>query len=60
MKTIALNKKASMAALSDDLFFDENDGDFDDNWIVSANDIFGVFDPLTDETDLTTYYEQAA
>ncbi|GAB3893835.1 hypothetical protein GCM10028825_35170 [Spirosoma agri] len=49
-----------MAALSDDLFFDENDGDFDDNWIVSANDIFGVFDPLTDETDLTTYYEQAA
>ena len=36
----------------------EEFGSFDDNWIVSAGDLFGKMDLPTDEP--TSYYDEAA
>ncbi|GAB3977560.1 hypothetical protein GCM10028806_39320 [Spirosoma terrae] len=47
-------------SFANDLYLDETDGIFDDNWIVSANDLFGSFIPGSNEADLLTFYDQAA
>lgn len=60
MKTLNMYPETRIIALRhDNLFVDEEESDFDDNWIVSANDIFGAFD-LTDESGSTAYLDLAA
>ena len=61
MKTIPLNP-FSPSSLSDELAFEEeSDGLFDDNWIVSANDLFGTFTAMNEAMDDSLmYYGQAA
>ncbi|QIP16328.1 hypothetical protein G8759_28665 [Spirosoma aureum] len=61
MKTVILNKQKNSASRSGDfLFIDESDGIFDDNWIVSANDLFGSFNPIGEGPDMITFYDRAA
>lgn len=60
MKTRTLYSEPQFVPLRPDvLFTDETEGDFDDNWIVSANDLFGTFE-LPEDFDFSTYIDQAA
>lgn len=62
MKTIKLSKNAQSVSRYDESLFldDSNDGDFDENWLISANDLFGSFSAPTDELNSFAYYDQAA
>ncbi|NDU97868.1 hypothetical protein [Spirosoma terrae] len=60
MKNVNRTKQNRSMSFANDLYLDETDGIFDDNWIVSANDLFGSFIPGSNEADLLTFYDQAA
>jgi hypothetical protein len=60
MKSHNLYTETRVVALGHESFFiDEDESNFDDNWIVSANDLFGTFD-LTDEIGSAAYLDLAA
>jgi|GEM_PF-4245214 len=60
MKNVSRTKQINITSFANDFYLEESDGIFDDNWIVSANDLFGTFTFGNDDADLLTHYDQAA